>query len=144
MIYLAADHAGFALKEDICHRLADRGVAFEDFGTFSTTAVDYPGLAMRVAKAVSQTHGGRGILLCASGEGMAMAANRRHGVRASVVWSVPVTIETREDNDANVIALPAKYLSPEKAWDIVSAFLSTTFSRAERHQRRIKQIDQPA
>jgi len=141
MLYLAADHAGFALKEDIAHRLADRGVAFEDFGTFSTEPVDYPGLAMRLAKAVSKTNG-RGIMICASGEGMAMTANRRRGVRAAVVWDVPVTVETREDNDANVIALPARHLSKEKAWDIVSAFLSTTFNRAERHQRRIKQIDE--
>ncbi|HUD20757.1 MAG TPA: RpiB/LacA/LacB family sugar-phosphate isomerase [Candidatus Saccharimonadales bacterium] len=140
MLYLAADHAGFELKEKICHRLAARGVAFEDFGTFSTKPVDYPDLTKQVVKEVLK-HNGRGILFCASGEGVAIAANRFKGIRAALVWKESVAVETREDNDANVLALPAKYLSEEEAWQIVSAFLSTTFSHAERHLRRIKQLD---
>lgn len=140
MIFLAADHAGFDLKEKIRHRLSERKVAFEDFGTFSSDPVDYPGYAKQVAKAVLK-HNGKGILLCGSGEGMAIAANRYKGIRASVVWSERVAAETREDNDANVISIPARFIDDETAWEIVSTFLSTTYSHADRHTRRNKQLD---
>ena len=140
MIFLAADHAGFELKEKIRHRLSERKVAFEDFGTFSTQLVDYPGYAKQLAKAVIK-HDGKGILFCGSGEGMAIAANRVKGIRAAVVWNPRVSAETREDNDANVLSLPARFIDDETAWEIVSVFLSTSFSHADRHSRRIKQID---
>lgn len=141
MIYLAADHAGFQVKEYICHKLSERQLPFEDFGTFSEEPVDYPGFAKRVAKEVARGRG-VGVLACDSGEGMAIAANRYKNVRASVVWSEEVAIETREDNDANIVVLPARFISREKAWDIVSSFLSTTFSHESRHKRRIHQIDE--
>ena len=140
MIFLAADHDGFELKENICHRLASRGVTFEDFGTFSEKPVDYPGITRQLVKEVLK-HDGKGILFCKSGEGVAMAANRFKGIRAALAWKESVAKESREDNDANVLALPSKYLSENEAWEIVSAFLSTNFSRAERHKRRIAQLD---
>lgn len=140
MLYIASDHAGYELKEYLHRQLAERGVAFEDFGTFSTKTDDYPGYAKRVAKEVVK-HNGKGILLCGSGEGMAIAANRFKGVRAAVVWDPKVAKETREHNDANILALPARHLTPEQAWEIVSAFLSTSFSHEERHKRRIEQLD---
>jgi ribose 5-phosphate isomerase B len=140
MLFIAADHAGYELKEAIRHRLTTRGVAFEDFGTFSDKSVDYPGLAKQVVKAVKK-HNGKGILFCGSGQGMAMVANRTAGIRAAVVWDEDVARETREDNDANILSLPARFIGEEKAWDIVTAFLSTTFSHEDRHKRRINQID---
>lgn len=140
MLFIASDHAGYTMKEFLHHQLAERGVAFEDFGTFSDEKADYPGYAKKVAKAVLR-HNGRGILLCGSGEGMAIAANRFKGVRAAVVWDPKVAKETREDNDANILSLPARYLTNEEAWEIISAFLSTTFSHEERHKRRIGQLD---
>lgn len=141
MIFIAADHAGYQLKEVIRHRLISRGVAFEDFGVFSDQkSVDYPGYARQVVKAVTK-HKGKGILFCGSGQGMAIVANRYKGIRAAVVWDGAVTKETRDDNDANIISLPARFIDEETAWEIVSAFLSTSFSHEERHKRRIKQID---
>lgn len=140
MLFLASDHAGFDLKEKICHKLAERKIAFEDFGTFSREPVDYPGLAKQLTKAVLN-HNGKGIMVCGSGQGMAMVANRQQGARAAVVWSSRMAIETREDNDANILSLPARFIDETTAWEIVSAFLSTTFSHADRHKRRIKQID---
>jgi ribose 5-phosphate isomerase B len=140
MLFLAADHAGFSMKSEMSHRLAKRGVIFEDLGTFSDESVDYPGIARKLAKAVVK-HGGKGIMICGSGEGMAIAANRHKGVRAAVVWNKEVARETREDNDANVISLPARFIDDDTAWDIISTFLSTTFSHEERHKRRIEQID---
>ncbi|MEX0594482.1 MAG: RpiB/LacA/LacB family sugar-phosphate isomerase [Patescibacteria group bacterium] len=141
MLFLAADHAGYELKEAVRHRLTTRGVPFEDFGTFSDKAVDYPGYARQVAKAVLK-HNGKGILFCGSGEGMAIVANRSKGIRAAVVWDEDVAKETRDDNDANIISLPARFIGEQKAWDIISAFLSTSFSHQDRHKRRIKQIDE--
>ena len=140
MIYLGADHAGFDLKEKICHKLAERKIAFEDFGTFSREPDDYPGVAKQLSKAVLK-HDGKGIMICGSGEGMAIVANRFKGIRAAVAWNARVTVEAREDNDINIISLPARFISIETAWEIVSAFLSTSFSHADRHKRRIKQID---
>ena len=140
MIFIAADHAGFDLKEKICHKLAERKIAFEDFGTFSREPDDYPGVAKQLSKAVLK-HEGKGILICGSGEGMAIVANRLKGIRAAVLWNAQVTVEAREDNDINVISLPARFIGIDTAWEIVSAFLSTSFSYADRHKRRIKQID---
>ncbi len=141
MLYLASDHAGFKQKEYIHHALVSRGVAVEDFGTFSEDPIDYPGIAKRLTKEVVK-HNGRGILICGSGEGMAIVANRFRGARAAVVWNPKVTVETREDNDANIISLPARHLTNEQAWEIVSAFLSTSFSHQARHKRRLNQIEE--
>lgn len=140
MLFLAADHAGFEQKEYIRHRLAKEGIIFEDFGTFSKEPIDYPGLAKKIAREVLK-HKGKGILFCGSGQGMAMAANRFKGIRAAVVWSVEITRETREDNDANIISLPSRFIDNELAWHLVSTFLSTGFSYEERHIRRINQLD---
>jgi len=140
MIFLAADHAGFELKERIKQYLANRRIIFEDFGTFSTKAVDYPPLAKKVAQAVAK-HEGTGILCCGSGAGMAIVANRFKGIRSVVAWSTAVAAEEREDNDANVLSLPARFVSVDLALKIISTFLSTSFSHEPRHQRRLKEID---
>lgn len=140
MLFLAADHAGFKLKEKIAERLRREGILFDDLGSFSAEPVDYPFLAKLLAKSVIKHHG-RGILLCGSGQGMAIVANRYPGIRAAVVWNEELARETREDNDANIISLPARFIDFPEAWKIITAFLSTSFSHEERHQRRIAQID---
>ncbi len=141
MIYLAADHAGHEQKEFIAHKLSADNVSYEDFGTFSKDAVDYPRYAKQVARAVLKTKG-MGLLFCGSGQGMAIAANRSKGIRAAVVWSKETAAETRQDNDANIISVPSRFVSNEEAWEIVRSFLSTTFSFEPRHVRRIKQVDE--
>jgi ribose 5-phosphate isomerase B len=142
MLYLAADHAGLELKDYVAHKLASEGVAFEDFGTFSPdTDDDYPGYAKRLARAVAKTNG-RGLLFCGSGQGMAIVANRFKGIRAAVLWDSPVAIEAREDNDANIASVPARFVSNSVGWEIVRTFLGTSFSHEQRHKRRLGQIDQ--
>jgi ribose 5-phosphate isomerase B len=142
MIFLGADHAGFEAKEFVAHKLASDGIAFEDFGSFSKEpSDDYPVYARRVAKEVAK-HNGRGLLFCGSGEGMAIVANRSKGIRAAVAWKPEIAHEARQDNDANILSIPARFVSNAEAWEIVRAFLATTFSHEERHKRRIRQIDQ--
>jgi ribose 5-phosphate isomerase B len=140
MLFIAADHAGFKLKEYLHHCLATRHVALEDFGTFSATMDDYPGYAKRVAKIVAK-HDGKGILICGSGHGMAIAANRFKKVRAVNCWNQESARQAREEDDANILVLPARFLTQEAAWEITSVFLSTTFSYLDRYKRRIGQID---
>lgn len=141
MIFLASDHAGFKLKGYILERLNEARIVCQDLGTFSSKPVDYPPYAKMLSRAVLHAKG-KGILLCSSGEGMAIVANRIKGIRAAVAWNPSVAREAREDNDINVLSLPAKYLDDENAWRIVSSFLSTTFGHEDRHKRRIHQIDE--
>lgn len=140
MLYIAADHAGYNMKEFIRTRMAERGVAFEDFGTFSTEQDDYPAVANRLAKEVLKNNG-TGILICGSGVGMSIAANRHKGIRAALLWGRAVARRSREEEDANVACLPARLVTNEEAWEIASTFLSTTFSHLDRYKRRVKQLD---
>jgi len=141
MIFIASDHGGYELKEKICHRLANRGVTFEDFGAFSNdSGDDYPGYAKRVAKAVIKNKG-KGILICSSGQGMAIAANRFKNIQAVVAWNKQIAQESREDNDSNILSLPADHLSEAQAWEIITTFLSTPFSKEARHIRRLGQLN---
>lgn len=142
MLYIAADHAGFELKEDLIHQLAQRNIIVEDFGTFDPEQNDsFVVYANKVSKAVLRKNG-RGILICGTGQGMAMAANRHRGIRAAVVWNEEVAKRSREEDDVNIIALPARLISSEQAWQLVSIFLSATFSHEDRYKRRIKQLDE--
>lgn len=139
MIYLGADHAGFSMKESIKKWLIERGESVSDLGTDSDEEVDYPEIAEKLAMMVVE-HSGKGILFCRSGQGMAMAANKVPGTRAAIVWLPDVAKETREDTDANIITIPAGYLSDDLARQIILTWLNTPFSSAERHIRRIKSI----
>jgi ribose 5-phosphate isomerase B len=141
MIWLASDHAGYELKKIIVDHLKEKNIPYEDMGSDDNKPTDYPPLARKVARAVSINKTDKGILICKSGQGMAMVANRTKNVRASVVWDKNVASETREDNDSNVLSLPAGYLSPDEAKVIVDTWLDTPASKAERHLRRIQQID---
>jgi ribose 5-phosphate isomerase B len=142
MLFLGADHAGLEQKEFVAHKLAADGISFEDFGAFSPEPRDdYPIYATRVSREVIKEKG-KGILFCGSGEGMAIVANRHKGVRAVVAWKPEIAREAREDNDANILSIPARFLTNDEAWEIVRTFLATSFSHEERHKRRIRQIDE--
>ena len=138
-IALGADHAGVALKDRIKRALGDRGVGYEDLGTDSDERVDYPDFARRVAEGVASGAFDRGILLCGSGIGMAIAANKISGVRAAPVSDVDTARLTREHNDANVLTLAGRTLAADTALAIVDAFLTTPFAGG-RHQRRLDKI----
>ncbi|HVW05972.1 MAG TPA: ribose 5-phosphate isomerase B [Vicinamibacterales bacterium] len=138
-IALGADHAGVALKEHIKRQLDERGLAYTDFGTNSTESVDYPDYALRVANAVASGEYARGILVCGTGIGMAIAANKVAGIRAAPVVDDFTAALSREHNDANVLALGARVTTPEVAHRLVETFLDTPFGGG-RHQRRIDKI----
>src|SRR5437763_2659490 len=127
-IAIAADHAGFALKEKLRQRLADEGHEVVDFGTDSAESCDYPDFAQPVGREVAQGRSDRGILVCSTGIGMAMAANKIDGVRAAPAQSDDEVRLTREHNDANVLTLGAKYLDENRALELIDIFLKTEFA----------------
>jgi ribose 5-phosphate isomerase B len=138
-IAIAADHAGFALKEKLRQRLAAEGHEVVDFGTANADSCDYPDFAQPVGREVAQGRSDRGILVCSTGIGMAMAANKIDGVRAAPAQSEDEVRMTREHNDANVLTLGAKYLDEEHAASLIEIFLGTEFSGG-RHARRVAKI----
>ena len=140
-IALGADHAGVVLKDSLARLLDERGIAYKDFGTHGSDSVDYPDFAADVAHAVAAGDYDRGLLVCGSGIGMAMAANKVPGIRAAVVTEAESARLSRSHNDANVLALGARLMPPDVAGDIVSAFLDTPFEGG-RHQRRIDKLTQ--
>ena len=138
-IALGADHAGVTLKNDIKQLLDERGIPYTDFGTHTTESVDYPDFAAEVARRVGGGEFDRGILVCGSGVGMAMAANKVAGVRAAAVIDETSARLSREHNDANVLALGERVTAAEQAKRLVDVFLETPFLGG-RHQRRIEKI----
>ena len=140
-IAIAADHAGFALKEKLRQQLANDGHEVIDFGTASADSCDYPDLAQPVAREVAQGRSDRGILVCSTGIGMAMAANKVAGIRAAPAQSEDEVRLTREHNDANVLTLGARYLDEARARDLIHIFLETEFAGG-RHARRLAKISQ--
>jgi len=138
-VAVGADHAGYDLKEAIKRLLESRGIAVDDVGTVSHESVDYPDFAVRVALAVAAGHSERGILVCGTGIGMSIAANKVTGVRAAVVADVDSARLSREHNDANVLAIGARVTSLDRALAIVDIFLGTAFEGG-RHQRRLDKI----
>jgi ribose 5-phosphate isomerase B len=138
-IAIGADHAGFLLKQDLKAFLDDRGVASTDFGTHSTDSVDYPDIAATVAHQVAQGEFDLGLLVCGSGVGMAIAANKIPGIRAASVTSADAARLSREHNDANILALGERLTPAVEARRIVAAFLDAAFEGG-RHQRRVDKI----
>jgi ribose 5-phosphate isomerase B len=138
-IALAADHAGYEEKEKIKQTLDELGVEYVDMGTDSCESVDYPDYARKVAAAVSRGEFDQGLLVCGSGTGMAIAANKFPGVRAAVAWSPDIARLAREHNDANVLSLPARFVSEEESAKIVKAWMGAHFEGG-RHQRRVEKI----
>ena len=140
VIPIGADHAGFALKERLKQELAALGYAPLDLGTHSADSTDYPDYAYPVAARVERGEVARGILLCGTGLGMAYAANRHQGVRAAVAWTPDVARLARAHNDANILVLPARFVSEQDGLDILRAWLDTPFEGG-RHQRRVEKIE---
>jgi ribose 5-phosphate isomerase B len=140
-IALAADHAGYEEKEHLKSTLGELGIDFEDLGTVSTDSVDYPDYARKVAEAVANHEVDSGLLVCGSGTGMAIAANKVPGVRAAVAWNEEIARLAREHNDANVLSLAARYTSPEENDKIVRAWFGAHFDGG-RHQKRVDKISE--
>lgn len=138
-IALASDHAGYAEKEHLKPLLKELGVDFEDLGTASDESVDYPEYARKVAEKVSKGDVEQGLLVCGSGTGMAIAANKVPGVRAAVAWTADVARLAREHNDANVLSLGARVTPPDELPKIVRAWFDAKFAGG-RHQRRVEEI----
>jgi ribose 5-phosphate isomerase B len=140
-IAIGADHAGFSLKEKLRQRLAGEGHEMVDYGTTSDASCDYPDFAQPVARDVAQGRSDRGILVCSTGIGMAMAANKVDGVRAAPALNEDEVHLTREHNDANVLTIGAKYVDERQALELIRIFLDTAFAGG-RHARRVAKIAQ--
>ena len=138
-IALAADHAGFEEKEELKKTLDELGVEYTDMGTDSCDSVDYPDYAMKAAEAVARGEFDQGLLVCGSGTGMAIAANKIHGVRAAVAWNEDIARLARQHNDANVLSLAARFNSPEEMDKIVRAWFAADFEGG-RHAKRVDKI----
>lgn len=138
-IALASDHAGFAAKEKLKPLLRDLGVDFEDLGTVSEVSVDYPDYAARVVDAVAGGSVEQGVLICGSGTGMAITANKVPGVRSAVAWSEETARLARQHNDANVLAIGARTTPPDDIPKIVRAWFETSFDGG-RHAERLEKI----
>src|SRR5262245_47459001 len=140
-IALAADHAGFEEKEKIKKTLDEIGVEYTDMGTNSPDSVDYPDYARKVGEAVAGGEYDQGLLVCGSGTGMAIAANKVHGVRAAVAWNEEIARLARQHNNANVLALGARTTPPDEIPKIVRAWFETAFEGG-RHAQRVNKISE--
>jgi ribose 5-phosphate isomerase B len=141
-IAIGCDHAGFDLKEYIRQSLGKSGYSFHDFGAFSDSSVDYPDIAHPLAKAVQSEEYKYGILICGSGNGVAIVANKYTGIRAAICWNEDITRLARQHNDANILVLPARFITMEEAVQFVQIFLNAEFDGG-RHLRRVEKITKP-
>ena len=143
MIYIGADHRGFDLKERLKKRLLDEGLKVIDLGNdHLDPSDDYVDFAVKVGQAVVWDKENKGILLCGSGVGVDMVANKIEGVRSALVDDPARAKQAREHEDANVVSLPADLLDEEKAYEVIKTFLETEFSRESRHERRIEKMEE--
>jgi ribose 5-phosphate isomerase B len=138
-VAIGGDHAGFSLKKEIVGWLEHNGFTFKDFGPWTEESVDYPDFAHQVASAVEKKEFDFGILVCGSGNGVAMAANKHQGIRAALCWLEELGVLARQHNDANVLCLAGRFISTDLGLRIVQAFLTTTFEGG-RHARRVGKI----
>jgi len=138
-IIIASDHAGYELKENLKKLFSDR-FEFEDGGTFSEESVDYPDFAHPLSEKVAAKEFPFGILICGTGNGMAMCANKHRDIRAGLCWHPDIAKLVRQHNNANILVMPARFISEQTAVEIMEAFFSTDFEGG-RHQRRIDKIN---
>lgn len=138
-VAIGGDHAGFEYKNIIAAYLSDKGYEVKDFGPYTAESADYPDFAHPLASAVESGEYTFGILICGSANGVAITANKHQGVRAAIAWKKEVAELARQHNDANVICLPARFISIEEAKELADAFLTTAFEGG-RHQRRVDKI----
>lgn len=139
-ITIGCDHAGFELKEILKKRLSEKGFKLIDTGTHSADSVDYPDFAHRVAAGVYRGESEKGILICGSANGVAMAANKHKDIRAAVCWNEEIARLARQHNNANIICIPARFVSNDIAERMMEVFLSTEFEGG-RHQKRVQKIN---
>lgn len=139
IIPIGADHAGFELKTAIIDHLTAAGYTVKDFGCYSEESIDYPDFGHPVANMVEESEGMLGILICGSGNGINMTANKHQGVRSALCWKNELAELARQHNNANIIALPARFISTAEAIEMVSTFLTTDFEGG-RHERRVEKI----
>lgn len=138
-IAFASDHAGFDLKEELKKYVESKGYLTRDFGTFSAESCDYPDFAHPAAEAVESGECDFGIAMCGSGNGISMTLNKHQGIRAALCWLPELAALARQHNDANVLVLPARFISPDLAKNIVDSYLESDFEGG-RHQRRVGKI----
>lgn len=138
-IAIGSDHGGYALKKYIVDNLAHSGVSFNDFGTYSEESVDYPDFIHPVAHGVDSGTFSKGIVICGSGQGANMTANKYSGVRSALCWDIEQTQLTRRHNDANILALPGRFINFDLAVEMVKVFLTTEFEGG-RHLKRIEKM----
>lgn len=140
MIYLGSDHAGYEMRGALKEYLKELNQDFVDLGVFSADSTDYPDIAREVAEKVSENSGSFGLLICGTGTGMAIAANKLNGVRAASVVNEVMAEMARKHNDANVMAIGSRLIDIEMAKKLVKIFVETPFDAEERHQRRVDKI----
>lgn len=138
-VLIASDHAGYELKEQLKSRFHSE-YEFEDLGTFSNESVDYPDFAHKLAERVACTPNQYGVLICGTGNGMAMSANKHEDIRAGLCWSKEIAALVRQHNNANILVMPARFIPAETAYEIFDTFFHTDFEGG-RHQRRIDKIN---
>lgn len=139
MIGIASDHAGYEMKLQLIPFLKEMGCEIKDFGTYSSDSMDYPDVAHPLAESVENGEVEKGIALCGSGNGISMTLNKHRGIRAAICWNTELAKLARHHNDANILSLPARFISVEMAQEIVKVFLNEGFDGG-RHQRRIDKI----
>ena len=136
---IASDYAGFEVKEELKRFLKEKGYEVKDFGTHSPESMDYPDVAHPLAESIERGEVSQGIALCGSGNGISMTLNKHQGVRAALCWNEELAALARQHNDANVLSLPARFISVELAKRIVEKFLESSFEGG-RHLRRVNKI----
>jgi ribose 5-phosphate isomerase B len=139
IIAIGSDHAGFRMKEFIKNKYSGNEYCFVDFGTNSEESVDYTDIAHPLAEAINKRKYEKGVLICGSGNGVAMVANKYKNIRAAICWNVEITELARKHNDANILVLPGRFISQNDAAKYFKIFMSTNFE-AGRHLRRIEKI----
>lgn len=138
-IPIGADHAGFQLKAAVIEHLKSLGYAVQDYGCYSEDSIDYADFGHPVATHVEENPGTPGIVICGSGNGINMTVNKHQGIRGALCWTKEIAVLAREHNDANILTLPARFVSEQDALEMVTAFFETPFEGG-RHQRRIEKI----
>lgn len=139
-INIGSDHAGFEMKGQVIKFLEEAGYQVKDFGCYTPDSIDYPDVAHPVAEAVLENPDTFGILLCGSGNGVCLTANKHNGIRACLCWLPELGALARQHNNANILCLPSRYVDKETALEIVSSFLNASFEGG-RHQNRVNKID---
>lgn len=137
---MAADHAGLETKDYIKELLEEKGYRIKDFGTFSNESMDYPDVVHPLAQEINAGHYLRGIILCGSGNGVNMTANKYPHIRSALCWTKEIASLARQHNNANILAIPARFMDMQTAWEIVSVFLTTDFEGG-RHTDRVAKIE---